>query len=1282
MAWWAAALFTSRSIAAQTLPVQVIGVTPTQAMLSYTAPDGNACSVAVSENSSTDPNTGAFLSLVHDVDPNLFPGADRDTRNGNLVNGAARTIVIGFRGTGDASDGHIYSRALQANTTHYYQITCADGTYAGAGLFTTANVPLGNSAPDPIPYDPNSWGGWGWPTIDYSDRSPNYIDPQTGILLKRWTKPGDNGFINSGVPFSAVADLAGSWQNPANIGATADGQYATYTGVGGSSNALFLWGEVPFDRPSFLPVTWNVPDDTRIHLNGFGDQPGDADRRVSVCLSADYGQSCAGSSVDVILPQTNPADVSAPSSWPAPLFSGWGNAPITPDMLTNNFTGTLAAVSGSTVIWGASSFYGYNNYFPVTALEPGDKILISGTDPVCPQNLCTISGITDEKTLTIQQNLTAGNPSVNQYQFPNFGFKLWKKTGVGAISIDSAVSDWASSATMFTEYQGAGDPYCSANTVTATYAADGVTPIPPLAGYICSFKTNWGNSILYFVAASTGEARKLSNLNNLSLAFSPNPTNFYAYNNATGTVQQCSYDANDATNGRFKEWSDGYNTALENPAFTCSDLTPGNETIPEEISAAHPEIDEWYFGEAVLTSVSFPLFEFRLRPVQNSLAWFCTIDVSQPAGPTQVAQCRNTWDTYPVRWLGAHGTESFLTEQYELMSVQVPLNSAGVAGVEQWSLDVLTVYNNGGSTAVPRNFYDPQTCEALGVTDLRWIAQGATGGNCIKVNVQTEPVAINPAQSDLQALGALPVGSRPAAWAHNSTSCGGDGTTTNCWSYLQPLQEGDYLQDAAQGPLDEKFLVAKKTALANGTIDLVLARNMNPFGCRASPAPMDHAAGWIPIMWPPQSCAAVDFISKAGDPASAAVPDNPQTYSGHTVSWVNSRNLEQHVTPYSWNLDASVGGYGAAYGVRTGVFPQVVGESFQFGLNSVYPFAGSNNGLSINQIQSHPGGVTTSASQRESQWAVDGRPLGVEAGGDQYLWNHTLTKIDGTQNVYQISLPLDSANGSPISFSGSDVRLDRKRRQMLAFAGNHLLRDISGPGSLITDSIPWSYCVADFPGECVPGSQQGSQYVSVPEASTTGVCSNDGTILAPCLATAGPHAAAYVQFDISRPDPFGLRWRKLTNMFNGPGRTDNYANMHSLATGDWGVSTVKWGDGRRTDIFGVKLPPWPNEDSIIRNNFVTVPVSLGGVSGSQVRIRFGYNTGLFCSTRQEQCSTAAANSDPYAWLSEPQSWTPCGNSGCTVNIPAISSRVLYYVVDRMTASGTVISGPMMLTAVN
>jgi hypothetical protein len=73
---------------------------------------------------------------------------------------------------------------------------------------------------------------------------------------------------------------------------------------------------------------------------------------------------------------------------------------------------------------------------------------------------------------------------------------------------------------------------------------------------------------------------------------------------------------------------------------------------------------------------------------------------------------------------------------------------------------------------------------------------------------------------------------------------------------------------------------------------------------------------------------------------------------------------------------------------------------------------------------------------------------------------------------------------------------------------------------------------------------------------------------------------------------------------------------------------------------------------------------------------------LYCSSeRLEDCSTGTppVATDTYAWLSENPMWQDCTN-GCTLNIPAISGRVLYYVIDR-NAAGRVTSSSLQCLAV-
>jgi hypothetical protein len=148
--------------------------TNTQAALTYTAPSSTACTVAVSESPTLSP-------VVHDVDPGLFPGADSDSRSDSISNGAHRIFVLGKRQNDTAADGKIYSRALQAYTTHYYRVDCS-GT-AVSGSFTTANIPVGNTYSDTPPTNA--------PTFSKTDRSQKIIDARTGALIRRVTLPGD-----------------------------------------------------------------------------------------------------------------------------------------------------------------------------------------------------------------------------------------------------------------------------------------------------------------------------------------------------------------------------------------------------------------------------------------------------------------------------------------------------------------------------------------------------------------------------------------------------------------------------------------------------------------------------------------------------------------------------------------------------------------------------------------------------------------------------------------------------------------------------------------------------------------------------------------------------------------------------------------------------------------------------------------------------------------------------------------------------------------------------------
>ena len=172
-----------------TFTVTLVGTTATQAILSYTAPDSNACQVKVSESASLTP-------LVHDVDPSLFVNADMDTSTSSLTSGTTRIFVVGKRAAEQALDGKYYSRALQTYTTHYYKVTC--GSSMATGSFQTSNIPVGNTYHDTLPVDPQHPGSYAYPTVSSTDRNEELIDPQTGISLQHINLPGDNANVAFG----------------------------------------------------------------------------------------------------------------------------------------------------------------------------------------------------------------------------------------------------------------------------------------------------------------------------------------------------------------------------------------------------------------------------------------------------------------------------------------------------------------------------------------------------------------------------------------------------------------------------------------------------------------------------------------------------------------------------------------------------------------------------------------------------------------------------------------------------------------------------------------------------------------------------------------------------------------------------------------------------------------------------------------------------------------------------------------------------------------------------
>jgi len=139
-------------------------------------------------------------------------------------------------------------------------------------------------------------------------------------------------------------------------------------------------------------------------------------------------------------------------------------------------------------------------------------------------------------------------------------------------------------------------------------------------------------------------------------------------------------------------------------------------------------------------------------------------------------------------------------------------------------------------------------------------------------------------------------------------------------------------------------------------------------------------------------------------------------------------------------------------------------------------------------------------------------------------------------------------------------------------------------------------------------------------------------------------------------------------------------------------------NGAWTDILLGKLPPYPPNDSVIRWTFQPIRVKLTpppGLGVNNAVIQFGYGENgapgnFFCTSRQEKCLATAATvpAVPFVYPSEGAGGMEAGvtgllcSNGCTIAIPAIAQRMLYYQVKyRDAANNIVATGQSEIVAV-
>ncbi|BDC53208.1 hypothetical protein F183_A55230 (plasmid) [Bryobacterales bacterium F-183] len=1261
---------------AEPLNIRTHGISNTQALLAYQVEDTTpVCTIEVWEGDSP---SG---TLVHDVNPLLFPGSDTDNRLGNTSYYGWRVVVIGKRRAEKASDGKFYSRALQANTKHTARLTC--GSEVRLHSFATENLPTGATQPENPAFDSDAFGNYAWPTIDWGNPNLEYIDPMTGVLIKRLTKAGEWGSRIQRTFTSGWAIANSSWTQPQNATSF---QGSSFASTGTANSALFL-ALRPESYPPGLVGNYlaeQTVDDVAIRLYGLGTNSTAQNRTVNVCLSVDTGQTCYTDSIAITLPFNTAGNVGLfPQNFPSPMYAGWGKpiqkrhwprigrVTVLDGVVTlqkNLFNGTVPSSEADS----SSTFD--------TDWKPGTRIRIDGSP--CLQQLCTIQSVQHGYQLTLQESFTLGTET--EYRTANLGFRIVKETGTGTVSINAGY-EYAWSFTMTMPYTG-GTDQCSLKKVTTQVDRNGVILPEPRQGFLCVFPlSGLGNSGLYFVDTDRGDFRFLSAFRTpLSIAghvsadlpqgtvtnagpiystFDPDlPNVLYSSlltNSGRRAIFRLTYGGDYRELKLNYQGGEGGDTPTSIPdSIVWENLTRSSQgrDLQTQVDLQYPQYDKTRFGsidQANLAGVvgSTMMFTKNLSN-QDTACWNFVFDL-------KTGNLQNAFNTFDgkadplMRWAGCHST-FVMGPYFGIANNILRLNSAASVYGGPFTTRVIGLRRGGTfqtNTELGWPIDSSYDNSCPGDLDNRWKQQGATGNRCITVRVEGEPCS-------------AAAGTQELAWSPCPYKTGA--------SVLQNLVEGDILADSGYppNPDGERFRLVRRTTLPSGEIEMVLQRNAVKVYCAwkeegndgliTGVQLMTHANGWSLMAVPSgETCEAGVIYYDAK--TNRFYQENRYLLSGH---------FDLGVAP----IDSYLTMLGTGFVVRYNkpASGQLNREDFR--IEKDPPFDGIKGYDSSSLLQSYGSLRQWSAPGEDRRWALDFRHINGPLGLRPESPNQTLGPMRpqlqpeaGTQNVYK--LPIIGT-------------VNYKRLPLFSFAGRHLLTEMSGTakGNILTDATPWRFCYVYQNGECRAGSLQGELYAVVPGAHPSTQCwASQYSLNIPCAMTGHGHAGWLVQFDVSKPDPVGASFRRLSMGFSGPGRQYVYANARAMPDGKWAVFPGFWLDGVRQELLAMKLPPFStSNDSKNRGSFIPYTANLDVPSaGTRAAVVFGYAEfgeadDFYCTARREKCIIGGTSTvDPFAFESEfsPETQSVACSNGCSINIPASADRVLYYRFEFFNGSG-------------
>ena len=168
---------------------------------------------------------------------------------------------------------------------------------------------------------------------------------------------------------------------------------------------------------------------------------------------------------------------------------------------------------------------------------------------------------------------------------------------------------------------------------------------------------------------------------------------------------------------------------------------------------------------------------------------------------------------------------------------------------------------------------------------------------------------------------------------------------------------------------------------------------------------------------------------------------------------------------------ALFGNYSAGGPASAGHFAQIVTNltdltSYSTSVVGGYSQAFNGTALIPGELETYSSATAINGTNTIKKWVSDYRTPQTGGAGPGQIYNVTATLVAGTSHVYLMSSPVGSA--------------DYKNAPWYGYSGRWLLKDISGPGSAITDSTTQSMCTVYKAGDCVTGSSAGNLYLNAP----------------------------------------------------------------------------------------------------------------------------------------------------------------------------------------------------------